>query len=150
MKPLALSVLIGAAIFAPCSALALNSGELFDACASAYSSYSIPKDKRTAQQETLSRRCTAFVQHAFYEEGFIFVGETDDPLTARLREFCPRWLKSPMAGPWVNFVHYWESAGMSWWQRWMPAEWAVSQVYRSEFPRCPEERARAGVPKGQG
>jgi hypothetical protein len=148
MRAWTLVFLLGLVVLIAASARGMSSGDLYDICSDAYSSFSAG-DSRTPEQKTNERRCHDFVDQALKNAGFIFVSESEDPVIAKLRESCPRLWVSPMAGPWVTYVHYWDQNGMTWWQRLMPADWSVSTAFNSLYPNCPNAREKAGVPKGE-
>jgi hypothetical protein len=114
----------------------MRAGELYDLCSAAYSSYS-HSDRRDAEY----RRCSGYVNREFSNDGFIFASEAEDPVTVRLRKVCPRSRVSPMEGPWVMFVHYWDQNGMGW----SHAAGSLAQTRERSARRCERRRGSRGA-----
>lgn len=119
-------------------------GEFYDMCSYIH----VPQAQLTNEQRIGLERCAALAKDLFYRQGYVYVSEEDDVKTVRLRQACPRYWTSPLAGPYVLLVQYWDKHDLSWFDRHLKsAETAILDAYRNMWPRCIAEREALGVPK---
>lgn len=127
-----------------CDLSVMSAGEIYNECSVALH---VPDSEKTSAQKIDAARCEKFAERIFYENGYVYVGEEKDQRIQDLKNYFPALWTSPLGGPYVYLVEYWDKNGMSFIDRnLVSAESAAISAFKSLFPKCPEKRAAAGVP----
>lgn len=122
----------------------MSGGELYDACSLLH----VDEDKLTSDQKIRLERCKKLAERIFYDAGLVYVGEEPETKIQELKKYCPAAWTSPIGGPYVFLVQYWDKNGMSYFERYFKsADAAAKSVFLRMYPRCPAMRHSAGVPK---
>jgi hypothetical protein len=127
-----------------CNFSGMSARELYDACSASH----IPQDKRSAEDIIKLKRCEELANRVFYENGFIYVGEEQNPKIQELKKYCPSTWTSPIGGPYIWLLQHWDRYGMGFFQRhFQSADDAALDIFKSMFPECSKRREAEGVPK---
>ncbi|GGX71474.1 hypothetical protein GCM10007392_43750 [Saccharospirillum salsuginis] len=141
-----LQIVIVVLAITSCGPSGMTAGELYDSCSAIH----VPKADRTNEENVEFARCRKLSERVFYNSGYVYVGDEQDPNIRELKNYCPsQWSSQGLeSGPYIHLVRYWDERGISFWQRnFVDAEEAIMDTYAKIFPECPQKRSEAGIPK---